>query len=101
MSHPQSSARGHIAAGKLSFGDVELVDGGTDMQLTTGIDLNSGARYIRANSTAYLFEAETAIPTTDNGVAITLVSNSTGVALLINSTGTTWKYLLTTSVQPT
>ena len=101
MSHPQSSARGYIAAGKISFGDVEMSDGGTDMEISTGIDLNDGARYIRANSTGYIFEAEAAVPTTDNGVAITLLSNSTGVALLINSTGTTWKYLLTTSVQPT
>lgn len=101
MSHPQSSARGHWAKEKISIGDVELTDGGTDLQITTGIDLNSGARYIRANTTGYIFEAEAAKPTTDNGVAITLLSNSTGVALLINSTGTTWKYLLTTSVQPT
>ena len=68
--------------------------------LTAGIRV-SNKKYITANSTGFILTAVAAKPTADNGAAFTMISNSTGVALAINSTGGTWKYLLTTSVQPT
>ena len=79
MAHPQSSPRGFKAYKRV---DV-------------------GGRKFEGNTTGYVCTAETAIPTTDQGVCFTFVSNSTGLALAINTTGTTWKYLSVTSVQAT
>jgi hypothetical protein len=116
MSHPQNSPRGLLAKDKielaaatltaatittLTVGDATITDGGTDIQLSTGVDLSAGKRYIRANSTGLVVEPIATKPATDCGACFTLIQNSTGVCLAVNSTGTTWKYLLTTSVQPT
>lgn len=103
--HPQSTPRGILAAKKLQIG----VDGNSTSVITgdsTGVVVAGGlkvsnARHITANSTGFIVTAESSKPTTDNGAAFTVISNSTGVALAVNSTGTTWKYLNTTSVQPT
>lgn len=73
----------------------------TGVVLNAQIGLGAGDRYLNANTTGWIGTAESTLPTTDNGVAFSLLSNSTGVAVIVNSTGTTWKYLNTTSVQPT
>lgn len=71
--------------------------------LTAGtLVLGAGANSITSPSAGVVTLSSTGTaPTTDKGRAIACLFNSTGVALMINSTGTTWKYLSTTSEQPT
>lgn len=71
---------------------------------STGIVIVGGAkisnkRVITANSTGFIVTAESAIPTTDEGVCFTMGTDSTGVWMAINATGTTWKYLRATSIR--
>lgn len=120
MAHPQSSPRGLFAKQRIDVGAQQLTTNASGLVLNNGVKVGSAqltsdttslvlaggvkisdARYITANSTAYIFTAEAALPTTDNGIAMSFVSNSTGVAVVVNSTGTTWKYLNVTTVQPT
>lgn len=124
MAHAQNTPRGLFAkAAQINVGAQEITANSTALLISGGVrvsaqanaiitgDTNgivvaggvklSNAKLIRANSTGYILATVAALPATDNAAAITLISNSTGVALGVNSTGTTWKYLLTTSVQPT
>jgi len=124
MPHPQNTPRGLFAkAVQMNLGAQELTANSTALLVSGGVRLSaqanatitgdangivlaaglklSNAKLIRANSTGYVLASVAALPATDNGAAISIVSNSTGVAMAVNSTGTTWKYLLTTSVQPT
>ena len=97
----QFSPRGLFRKSRVDVGAQQLTDGTTYLNLNNGIRI-SGARVLSANSTAFVAgTTESAIPTTDEGAAFTIGENSTGVFMAINSTGTTWKYLNTTSVQPT
>jgi len=79
MAHPQSTPRGMVAHKRVDI----------------------GTRKMTGNSTAYILDSESSLPSTDQGVAFTMISNSTGVAMAVNTTGTTWKYLSVTSVQAT
>lgn len=122
MPQPQNSPRGSFGKKKITIGDSNLQANSTGIYLSAGLALSgktamatqnstgvifpdqiqiNAARYINANSTAFIVTAEATLPTTDNGAAFTIISNSTGVAIAVNSTGTTWKYLNVTSVQPT
>ena len=64
----------------------------------------SNAQTITANSTAYIFTSESALPgnVALTGAGLAMIQDSTGrVALAINSSGTTWKYLNVTTKIPT
>ena len=101
MGRPQNSPRGMFAKSRVDVGAQQLTDDATNLVLSGGIKI-SNARSLTANSTGFVAgTTESAIPTTDEGAAFTIGENSTGVFMAINSTGTTWKYLNTTSVQPT
>lgn len=64
--------------------------------------LHIGKQNFTSNSTGLVVgSTQSALPTTDGGANFGWLLNSTGFCATINSTGTTWKYLLTTSVQPT
>lgn len=80
MAHPQNSPRGTFAKSTVYVGQTALTSPVAGVLAATGLST---------------------IPSADRGIAFGLVSNSTGVALVVNSTGTTWKYLNTTSIQPT
>ena len=127
--HPQNAPRGLFQKERIDLAgsgstDAQLsADSSGNLKLNVGLMLSgktsnaitqnstghvfaaqirvANKRYINANSTGFIVTEEAALPTTDNGVAFTMISNSTGVAMCVNSTGTTWKYLNTTSVQPT
>jgi hypothetical protein len=72
MAHPQSSPRGLFAKDEIHIGSSKF------MKHTGSLPGN-----------------------VDSGVALRMLTNSTGVAAVVNTTGTTWKYLNTTSKQPT
>lgn len=73
-----SSPRGHRAVQKLTI----------------------NGRTFSANSTGYIPETESTMPSTNGDALFTFISNSTGNYLAINQTGTTWVYVNTTSVAP-
>ena len=124
MAHAQNTPRGLFAkAVQIDIGAQNITANSTALLISGGVrvsaqanaiitgDTNgivlaggvkvSNAKLITANSTGFILGTVATKPATDNGAAFTLISNSTGVAMAVNSTGTTWKYLLTTSVQPT
>ena len=84
----------------LSAQTAVITQDASDVILPGGVKI-SNKKSMRANSTGITLTAIATKPATDNGACFTIISNSTGVCLAINSTGATWKYLLTTSVQPT
>jgi hypothetical protein len=101
MAHSQSSPFGLWAKNRIDIGANQLTGNSTALLLNAGIQI-SGARYITADSTGFILTSEAALPgSVDGGVQFTMISNSTGVAMAVNTTGTTWKYLNTTSAQPT
>lgn len=103
MARAQHSPRGNTGGKSLLVGAGTLTGDSTgNVVLSAGLKLSNAALLLRANSTALIWGTpKAAKPTTANGAAVTVVSNSTGVALAINVGTTTWKYLATTSVQPT
>ncbi len=101
MAHPQSSPRGLIAKQRIDTGSSQQTYDSTGLILNGGIKV-SDARYITADSTGYVLTAESAIPSAIEGSnKFTMVANSTGHAMALNTTDTAWKYIQTTSVQPT
>lgn len=109
MTKAQNSPRGLF---KKAYAEVTSLAAGTFTgtatafgvtTLTAGtLVLGTGANSITSPSVGVLTLSSTGkAPTTDKGKAIACLFNSTGVALMLNTTGTTWKYLLTTSEQPT
>lgn len=102
MAHPQNSPRGLFAKNSVAVGAATLTADSTgNLVLSGGIKLNN-VQTVKSNSTGALVIGAplAALPSTDQGIAWGVLSNSTGVGIVVNSTGTTWKYLLTTSVQP-
>ena len=76
-----------------------ITQNSTAVMIPDGIRLD-GKKYIRANSTAYLFTTAGGLPATDGGAyKWTFIVNSTGIgSIAVNTTGTTWKYIRVTSL---
>lgn len=90
---------------RLSDG-TNTVDVGADangMTVAGKITLNSAnsGLSLSANTTGYIPEAVSAVPSTNTDALLTFISNSTGNYAAINQTGTTWYYLNVTTVAPT
>ena len=101
MAHPQSSPRGLWAKNRFDIGASNMTADSTAIKFSAVVMI-SASRYITADSTGFVLTTESSLPgNVDGGAMFTMISNSTGVCLAVNSTGTTWKYLSTTSLQPT
>ena len=126
MAKPLNAPRGYHQFIRVDVGGAQLTaDSSNNLKLSAGLLLSgktteaatqnstgflfpdevrlSGLRYVGANSTAFKYTTEAALPSTDGGnYKWTYIVDSTGrAAVAVNTTGTTWKYLNTTSVFPT
>jgi hypothetical protein len=73
MAHPQSSFKGLWAKNRIDIGSNQLTGDSTALVLNAGIQI-SAARYITANSTAFVLTAESALPgSVDAGAAFTII----------------------------
>mgnify|MGYP001124515787 CR=1 FL=1 len=79
---------------------VDLTANSTGVAVNGGIKLNSGLHF-SANSTGFIPETVSSVPSTDTDALFSVYANSTGNYMLINQTGTTWYYLNVTTVAPT
>lgn len=99
-----NSPRGHNAFKKLTLQDgagnkVEFTNNSTSLTINKPLTLNSN-KYISSNSTGFIFQHATAVPSTRSSAKLIQLTDSTGTAFVINETGTTWAYLNTTSIRP-
>ena len=112
--HPLNSPRGlHAkknyrvtASGGVMFDDystsTDLLSADANGLVVAGKVKVSNAQAIGANSTAFVFAAAAAKPSTRSAAKWGFITNSTGEnGILINTTGATWKFANVTSVLPT
>lgn len=110
MAHPQSSIRGLfqksgfiVGADGMIFSDYSassaLLDANSTGLVVAGKVRLNNAKYMGANSTGFVLETASALPSTRVVGGMVFIDNSTSKVLAYHSTGTTWLYVSGTSVQ--
>lgn len=102
-----TSPRGRLRVSRIDVAGVLDVDGAVALNATTTINFlalgGTGTDPVLYGNAQTIVSQNplAAKPSAAIGAAIGIVSNSTGVGLVVNTGTTTWKWLSTTTLQPT